>query len=121
MRSVFILAVLCVSAFATHQTVQPEPLQKSGTADFVTGFLMSMRLMEKMPDTFECVTKAATVKKLFDDFQAQFADHASAKVVIQFLVKFVPALEAAAPGCGAVANEAVDYVNEIKTIVTGNR
>jgi hypothetical protein len=77
-----------------------------------------MRAAEKMPHAFDCVTSATNIQKLFDDFQTEFHDHPSVELVIKLVKDIVPAVQTAADGCGAVGQEAVAYVNEIKEIVT---
>lgn len=118
MRTLVILALICATAMAASSLRKPQPVNDQATQDFVTGFFLAMRAAEKMPHAFDCATSATGVQSLFAEFQAKFDANPSVGVVLEYAVKMLPALKAAATGCGAVGKEAMAYFKEIEQIVT---
>lgn len=64
MRTIIVIALL-VSLVACNVE-----LEVKGTKDFVTGFFLSMRAGEMIPDAFDCVTDAQAVITSVKDVRA---------------------------------------------------
>jgi hypothetical protein len=118
-----ILFALCVTAaLSANIIIVNDRVEGSvdNVKDFVGGFALSARVLERIPDALTCVSSVGDLKAVLNASIAQIKS-GNFDQIVHAIQNLTLAIQGSAATCGDTTIEGKDYIFEVLHIVKGNQ